>query len=291
MIIEAIPIILNLSFFSLYLLDILLKNFQKINEKIPRILFFLFYFGVFYLFFHLQTVSISLFFDLKKFFFGNIYICISFIVLAIGFFTNSNQKQFYRYAISLMWGPYLFFLLFGEENYTFLNFEFNGLHLLKAQNPIIFLAISLLLYLHNYKAQLSIGALFIIMNIGLNQLDIKQLDSLVESNIVHKKYIPAEFFWEGTALLIEEEMGIYSFVRNHPKEEPIYKFTMKPLRYLKLDERLFAQYWVDKFEYPIVLKNEETISIYELSKSYSGSYFKIEYNYKTGEKWMKGPMF
>ena len=48
---------------------------------------------------------------------------------------------------------------------------------------------------------------------------------------------------------------------------------------------------ISNMEFPIVLKDESTIYIYELYRSYRGSIFKVIYNTKNGEIKIEGSLF
>ncbi|MCB1141161.1 MAG: hypothetical protein H7A24_01800 [Leptospiraceae bacterium] len=266
------------------------KNYQKLTEKIPRILFVFSYFSAFYLFFSLQKLSDTLFFQIKTHFFSEIYPLGALgVLLVLTLLSGKNLKTILFTAVLLL-SPLIFFLFFGIEKFTYWNWEFFGFSLLKSQNPLIFIPLMVIFIIPDWKIQLGIFVFFFFVLFGVITSD-KSFLSEKPEKVIYSKYIPPEFFWEGSSLLVEEDLGVYQHFRKKPIEEPILKFTMKPLRKLSLQERIKVQKWVSQFEFPIVLKDEEKITVFDVFRSYQGVVFQIEYNYKTGDTVIKGPIF
>lgn len=211
------------------------------------------------------------------------------IILSIGiFFIKHGNFRSLGFSMGVFFSPFCFFLFFGIESFQFGNESFTGLQLLKSQNPILGISFIFILFFRDKKIQWFLLLLMITSLASYSKHRVTLLNALAPGHI-YSRYSPAEFFWEGDFLLVEEENGVYSFVRERDEGDPIYRFTMKPLRYLKRPERQETQSFVERFSFPIVLKEGKEIWVYELYRNYRGIPMKVRFGAEKKE--VSGPLF
>lgn len=289
-ILEPMYLIPNLTVFSGILWTLLPQETENFLEKLKVLGIYGLFYCFLYLFFFTQRNSITGFFLWKHLFFSHWYLLFLLIFgSGIFFLVKKNLSLFWQIFVPLL-SFALFFLCFGQEKFQFFSWKFGSLGFLKSQNPILWMIGFPLFWIPYYKIRIPI---FLILGIGLvvhtgNKKE-KLMEKLEESRFY--RYIPAESFFSGNAILREEEMGVYHFIRPVEVEEPIYKFTMKPLRKLVLSERRLIQEIVDRFEFPILIKRDNQVFIYELSRSFKGSTLQVIYSIDTGHVKLEGPLF
>lgn len=264
---------------------------EETNLK-QRLSVFLIYFCFFLFLTTILTIQddFHTFYLLKKFFFSE-KILLIFILCFLLLFIFPKKKDFIWILVlpSITW--FLFFLFFGRENFRILNIKVSSLNLFQAHNPILFCSFFPLMFL---SKRIWIITLFI-LTIGIQFIyclyDRKNLETKLPSFFIYYKYSSPEFFLSNSFILVEGERGIYEFIRKENISEPIYKFTMKPLRYHTIYERQYAQWLVQEFEFPIVLRENDIIVVYELFKSYRGNSFRVEINRFSLKGKIKGAKF
>lgn len=290
MAVEFLLFSLNLGLFTALVWNILSLKSIKLSEKIPKIILFLIFGSLFYLVFFINSYIESQFFALKEYFFNLLILSgiLSFLAVIMIVFRLSYKAIIL--IMSFFLGPYLFFLLFGVEDFQLVGDKLQGLSLLKTQNPIIFLVCLFILVLKWNKIQipLFLGSL-LFLYLQVKPLQDKALAENAEN--VHFRLIPFESFLKGHSLFIEESSGIYTHKIDAQEDEILYKFTMRPVKNIKPVLRQNIQKIVSKLEFPIVLKEENVITILELSRTYRGETFRVVLNLET-ENWkLEGPLF
>lgn len=290
MAVEFLLFSLNLGLFTALVWNILSLKSIKLSEKIPKIILFLIFGSLFYLVFFINSYIESQFFALKEYFFNLLILSgiLSFLAVIMIVFRLSYKAIIL--IMSFFLGPYLFFLLFGVEDFHLVGDKLQGLSLLKTQNPIIFLVCLFILVLKWNKIQipLFLGSL-LFLYLQVKPLQDKALAENAEN--VHFRLIPFESFLKGHSLFIEESSGIYTHKIDAQEDEILYKFTMRPVKNIKPVLRQNIQKIVSKLEFPIVLKEENVITILELSRTYRGETFRVVLNLET-ENWkLEGPLF
>ncbi len=290
MLTEAFFITLHLTLFSQLVYDLFSPKGSTLEEKYRNLSVFFLFNCFFYTSFYFHSLIEFYFFSLKKSFFDTNYLGLVLIIAILFTYTSKNKKGSFHFLSSLFLSPFLFFLFFGQEKYSLFSIPFYGLQLLKSQNPLLTIILSLLLLLRDLKIRWFLCILIVsIFGSYVNNLNV--VLQKISPPSIYSRYIPSEFFFTDDYLLIEEEEGVYSHTREEEIEEPIYRFTMKPLRFLTRKERQDIQRIIANMEFPIVLKEESIIYIYELYRSYRGSVFKVIYNTKSGEVKIEGSLF
>ena len=146
----------------------------------------------------------------------------------------------------------------------------------------------LVLKWNKIQIPLFLGSL-LFLYLQVKPLQEKALAENAES--VHFRLIPFEYFLKGHSLFIEESSGVYTHKIDAQEDEVLYKFTMRPVKNIKPALRQNIQKIVSKLEFPIVLKEENVITILELSRTYRGETFRVVLNLET-ETWkLEGPLF
>jgi hypothetical protein len=287
---EAIYLLFNLTCFSLILWNALSFRREEPLEKLKMAgLYFLIHLG-FYLSFYTQKSVATKFFNWKLLLFSHWFL-LFLVLLGIGIFflVRKSIVPFWMY-ISPFLSFFIFFIFFGMETFHFFGKEFGSLSFLKAQNPLIGISFIGLYWIPFWKIRLPLFFVFLIaIGVYTERLKSELLEKLDDP--FHYRYLPPERFFSGHALLQEELHGVYHFLRPIELEEPIYKFTMKPLRKLAWKDRLFIQETVNHLEFPILIKEEGIVSIYEMSRSFQGNTFRAMYIIETGEARIEGPLF
>ena len=290
MLTELFFIILHLTLFSQIINDLFTPEALSFETKKQNLLLFLLYSCLFYFSFLFHSALEIPFFTLKKLFFSFWTPCVAILLSLVSlFFTGNNLKKI-GFILSLTLSPFLFFLVFGIEKFFFPSFNFNGLQLLKAQNPLIGLFLCFLLILKEKKYQ---WFFFILIITGIGSYNNHRTAFLKKSNPTahYHIYSPSEFFFEGDYLLSEEENGIYSYSREVEIEEPIFRFTLKPLRNLHRKDRQFTQELISTLDFPILLKEENQITLYDLFRTYRGVCMKLKIGVGGGILSIEGPIF
>ena len=290
MLTEAFFITLHLTLFSQLIFDLFSFKGSTLEEKYRNLSVFFLFNSFLYASFYFHSMIDFYFFSLKKSFFDTNYFGLFFFISIILSYISKDRKGSFHFLCSLFLSPFVFFLFFGQEKYSLFAISFNGLQLLKSQNPLLTIIFSLLLLLRDFKIRWFLCVL-IVSILGSYVNNRKSVLHKISPPSIYSRYIPSEFFFTDDYLLIEEEEGVYSHTREEEIEEPIYRFTMKPLRFLTKKERQDIQRIIANMEFPIVLKEESTIYIYELFRSYRGSIFKVVYNTKNGEVKIEGSLF
>ncbi|MCX7999229.1 MAG: hypothetical protein N3A69_09820 [Leptospiraceae bacterium] len=190
-----------------------------------------------------------------------------------------------------MIGWLLFFLLFGRESFEVGTLKIKSINLFQAQNPILSCLFFFLLFIPKRITTIIIFSGILIFQLSYYYYDKVRLEKQLPESFIYYRYSAPEFFLSGSFIIFETERGIYEFLNKENVSEPIYKFTMKPLRYLNIYERLFVQRLVEEFEFPIVLRENDNIVVYEMFKSYKGNLFRVEIDRFTLEGKVMGPKF
>ncbi|MCB1176823.1 MAG: hypothetical protein KDK36_04495 [Leptospiraceae bacterium] len=291
MIREAFLIILNLSFFSISL--IIIFSFWKIkfSEKLISLVILLLFHSFFYLLVYSNTGNEESYLKTKEFFLGNKILILGVVITSLFAYLFRKDKKWVLVIAVCIFSTYIFFLFFGLEKLSFLHLEFESFKLLKAQNPFILLGGLIIFFIPMVNLS---RVSFVLLWIGLISFfysEKKFLEQSINLEIFHIKYIPHEFFWRGNAFLYEENLGVYDFKRKYPVEEPLYKFSMKPIRRVERKDRQAVQNFVTRMEFPIVIKDEKIITIYEFYRTFLGETFRGVYNIETGIMKIEGPLF
>ncbi len=290
MLTEAFFIPLHLTLFSQLVYDLLSIQNHSLEEKYKNLTVFFLFNSFLYASFYLHSLLDLYFFSLKTFFFDlRVPLSLLLSTLLLSFFTKNNRKSI-PFLISLFLSPFLFFFLFGIERFTFFSNQIFGLQLLKAQNPFLTILFSLLLLLQDLKWRWFLS-LLILSLMGTYVKNRKSVLRNLSPPHVYSKYVPSEFFFSDDFLLIEEERGVYSHTREEEREEPIYRFTMKPLKDLSQKERLPIHIILSYMEFPIILKEDTVVYIYDLHRTYRETPFKVIYDLKSGGLKIEGCLF
>jgi hypothetical protein len=290
MLTEAFFITLHLTLFSQVIYDLFSPKGSTLEEKYRNLSVFFLFNSFLYASFYFHSLIDFYFFSLKKSFFDTNYLGLYLLISIFLSYISKDRKGSLHFLSCLLLSPFVFFLFFGQEKFSLLSNSFNGLQLLKSQNPLLTIIFSLLLLLRDFKIRWFL-CILIVSLLGSYVNKRKSVLHKISPPSIYSKYIPSEFFFTDDYLLIEEEEGVYSHTREVEIEEPIYRFTMKPLRYLTKKERQDIQRIIADMEFPIVLKEESRIYIYELYRSYRGSIFKVIYNIESGEGKIEGSLF
>jgi len=287
---EPFYLVCNLTVFSTLILQLIPNKKESFKSKFKIFSLYLLFFCLFYIFFSGQRNSINGIIFWKSLLFSHWFILfIIGISLATFFLVKKNFFLTLKLVLPLS-GCFIFFLFFGQEKFQIFHWSFSSLGLLKSQNPVLFVVGFPLLWIPFYKLRtFTILVLGIFLAIYTQQLKQELFKKLETAR--YYKYIPPEIFFSGYAILKEEEMGVYEFLRPTEVEEPIYKFTMKPLRKLSLSDRLLIQEIISSLEFPIVIFQENKIYIYELYRSFRGNSLKIIYSVDSRKVEIEGPLF
>jgi hypothetical protein len=290
MLTEAIFIILHLTLFSQLINDLVSFERLSFKEKQQNISVFFLFSTFFYSSFYLHSLIELYFFSYKYYIFSHYSLLVIILICFLLFVVFTEKTKSILFISSLLFSPLLFFLIFGSEDFTFFDYSFKGFNLLKPQNPILTLIFSLLLLPRDSKVKWFLFLLVITLLKTYSNHKIAEFKKF-QNNSIYSKYSPSEFFLNDDYLLCEEEEGIYSYIRSTEIDEPIYKFTLKPLRHLPLKDRQPIQDLIVNFEFPIVIKEENTIYIYDLYRTYRGRTLKVSYDFKKEEIKVEGPLF
>lgn len=290
MLTEAFFLLINLTLFS-HLLSELFTTSSSFKNQRQNIFFFFLLNLLFLSTFFLHGYLDFSYFDLKEFFF-QISTGFLAIFLSIFIFVSKNLKfSTLGFSLGLFFGPFSFFLLFGVESFGFGGSTYEGLQLVKSQNPILAFLFSGILFFRDKNIRWFLVLLLITSLASYSKHRISLLERQAPQHI-YSRYSPPEFFLSGDFLLVEEENGVYSYVRETEVDEPIYRFTMKPLRYLKRSERQYTQNLVSKLSFPVViLENKEVIYIAELFRTYKGIPMQIRVRKGKSGLELEGPLF
>jgi hypothetical protein len=277
MILEAISFSFNLGLFACLVWSIFTFQNIRLVEKIKKIPIFLGFAFLFYSIFYFSSLFDTKLFDFKTVYFNGYTILFQLIVISCLLFISKRSLDFHAPILSIFISPYIFFLLFGMEEFSFWENKFSSYSLLKTQNPIIGLSCLPVLFIKPIKVQvpmllLSIGILFYYIN-PLKEFPFSEVKNL------HYKYIPHEFFLKDNSYLFEENSGIYT-EKKEDEDDKLYKFTMKPIKKINLPLKQDLQYLISSFEFPIILAEGETITILELARNYNHTVFKVIFHIK-----------
>jgi hypothetical protein len=290
MLTEAFFIPLHLTLFSQLVCDLLSIHNSSLEEKYKNLTVFFLLNCLLYGSFYLHSLLDLYFFFLKTYFFDlRVPFFLMILSLTLSFFSKNRGKSL-PFLISLFLSPYIFFYLFGIERFFLFSNQISGLQLLKAQNPFLTILFSLLLLVQDLKWRWFL-CLLILSLLGTYVNNRKNVLQNLSPPYIYSKYVPSEFFLSDDYLLIEEERGIYSHTREIEREEPIYRFTMKPLKNLSQKERFPIQSIVTHMEFPIILKEDSIIYIYDLHRTYRETPLKVVYDLKNGRLKIEGSLF
>ncbi|MEM7179616.1 MAG: hypothetical protein AAF518_01805 [Spirochaetota bacterium] len=199
-----------------------------------------------------------------------------------------------------LYAPFLFFAFFGMEEFYFLGKQFSSWGLLKVQNPIIFVACLVLLWIRDRKIGIS---LFLLCLVALVYLHKQRVVFYTKSEkVLYSRYVPYEFFLSSDGFVMEAEPegptrrdlrgGLYIEKRSDsPGSDRLYQFNLRNIRKLKAPYRKMVQQVVAQFEFPIVYREKGRVKVYEIVRTYQGvqKVAIIEYG-KKGKK-LLGPIF
>lgn len=274
MIFEAISFSFNLGVFTCLFWNFFSFQDKKLVEKLKRLPLFIAFGFLFYSIFYISTLFSTRFFELKSIYF-NAYTILFFLLAVSLLLYLAKSFSLAASLASLLIAPYIFFLLFGFEEFTFSENKIYSYSLLKTQNPMIGLISLCLILIKPVKIQIplfaiAVGYLFYII------LPLKEFP-YPEIKILHYKYIPYEFFMEEKSYLFEENSGIYT-EKKEGVDDKLYKFSMKSLKKINLPLRQTIQYLISSFDFPILLSDENSITLIEMSRSYNDTFFKVVFH-------------
>ncbi|MDX1961328.1 MAG: hypothetical protein SFU98_22355 [Leptospiraceae bacterium] len=287
---EEFLLILQIAILAINILLFTQKESLRLRERIRfSILFFLTNL-IFYGLFKFQRNDIETFFYIKKVFFSEFTVFLSLLVFLFIFIISKKNLKLSSFIGLIFLSPYLYFLLFGVEKIGLFGISFYSLAVFQCYNPIIGIGLILPIF---FKRLLYMRVVFIailLFFLVFSFLDRKRLEDKMGANVYHR-YIPAEFFFEGSRILQEEERGIYSFIRKIDIEEPIYRFSLKPIRRLSLGSREPIQQIISKLDFPIIFFENDVITVIDLLRENKGEYFQIKFILKEGKREILGPLF
>ncbi len=290
MLTEAIFIILHLTLFSQVINDLLSIKLLSFKEKQQNLSVFFLFSTFFYSSFYLNSLIDLNLFTYKYYIFSHFSLLVVSSICFLLFVFFPDKTNPILFISSLLFSPLLFFYFFGLEEFTFFDYSFKGLNLLRPQNPLLTLIFSILLLPRDLKIKWFLFLSILIMLKTYFNYKVVELRKSIQ-NSVYSSYSPASFFLSGDFLLNEEEDGIYSYTRILEIDEPIFKFTLKALRYLPIKDRQPIQDLISRFEFPLVIKEENTIYIFDLYRIYQGKTLKVSYDLKREDIKIEGPLF
>lgn len=274
MLLEAFSFSFNLSLFTCLLWSILTFQNIRLLEKIKKFPIFALFSILFYATFYLSSFFHTKIFEFKLIYFNGYTILAQILMLGIILFISKRNFSFHTPIISIVLAPYLFFLLFGLEEFSFYENIFPSYSLLKTQNPMIGFICLFLLVIKPNKIQIPLVAIAI--GLLFYYVFPRKEFPYPEIKILHYRYIPHEFFLREDFYLFEENSGIYT-EKKLDSDDVLYKFTMKPLKKVNLPLRQDIQSLISMFEFPILLVEDNAIILLDLSRKYSGAIFKITF--------------
>lgn len=286
---EVFFVSLNLSTFGASFWRIFSKSNPTFKQKtFVFLLYFLFYLFI-VLVLSIQT-DLKIYMSLRNFFFSEKVLILFGLFFLLTFLLDFNRKNLALLNTPLLaW--FLFFLIFGREFFYFGNWKLESLNLFQAQNPILFCLFFPLIFLPNRIFAIVLFTGILISSGIYYYYDKEKLAKKQSKPYIYSKYSSSEFFLSGSFILLEEERGVYEFIRKENVSESIYKFTMKPLRYLNIYERQLAQSLIEEFFFPIILRENDKIVIYEMFRIYKGNLLRIEIDRFSLDGEIKGPKF
>jgi hypothetical protein len=288
---EALYITGNLGSFSLALFLAFSTQKLRFSEKLLSMAFFGITSFLFYLSFWGKMNSEEGFFDWKNVFFSHKYLIFLILLSGTSIYIRKFQERLSLFLFFSFASPFLYFFFFGMEKFLFWGYTVEPPHFLKSQNPLISCVLFPILFIPHQLIFRIVLPLVFLGFFGFYYLERKNLETDLEMDIIHRKYISHEYFTEGNAILLEETYGVYTFKRKIEIEEPIYKFSLKPIRWLERKERQTVQNLVSQMEFPIVIKEKKIITIYEMSRSFRGETFRVVYDIESGKGKLEGPIF
>lgn len=272
----------NFSLFSSLFYSFFEKNRLQFNLKffIQVLLFsILFYFICKYS----SSFGIELY-DLKRKIFNYNYLFIFGIFFSLSyFFLNKENSILFKISLTSI-SFYTFFYFFGMEELKILDQNFESLHLLKAQNFLIGSVSFVLIMLPSRSFRFLLCIL--ILSFLIYTVSEKKRANF---NEVHQTYIPFEF-WNDEQYLIEEENGVY-VQKEKDKDDVYFRFTFKliPKENLELKQKIL--YYISNFEFPILIKEDGFLILYELKRSFKNENQKVIFDLNTNSTKLEGPLF
>ncbi len=245
-----------------------------------QIIFFSILFYLFFKnsdFFGLELIA------LKKSFFNIKYLIVLFLfAILFYFFLNKENSTLFK----ILYVPssiYIFFYLFGVEEFFFTE-KIESLQLLKTQNLFIGFFSFLLILIPSRSIRFLVFTLTLFLLYYLISEQKK-----INFSEIHQTYIPNEF-WKDQAFLVEEENGIYILKQNE-KDDQYFKFSIKQIPLENPNIKKLAEYYISNFEFPILIREENFLIIYELKRSFKTENFKVVLNLNSNQKKIDGPIF
>lgn len=277
MILEAISFSFNLGLFACLIWSICTFQNIRLVEKIKKIPLFLGFAFLFYSVFYISSLFDTKYFELKSIYLNGYFIFLQLILISCSVFFSKRSLDFHAPILSIILSPYIFFLLFGIEEFSFWENKISSYSLLKTQNPIIGISCLPLLFIKPIRIQ--VPMFFILIGILFYTINPLKEFPFTEVKTLHYKYIPHEFFLKDNSYLFEENSGIYT-EKKEGEDDKLYKFTMKPIKKIKLPLKQDLQSLISNFEFPIILTEGDTITILELARSYNHTVFKVIFQIK-----------
>lgn len=271
MLLEAISFSFNLGIFTALIWNFFSFQDKRLVDKIKTLPIFIAFGILFYSIFYISTFFSIRFFELKSLYFNGYTLLIALFAISLNLYL-SRALASTAWIASILIAPYLFFLFFGFEEFSFFETKIQSYSLLKTQNPMIGLTCIILYLIKPVKVQIpifliAIGYLFYYIT------PFKEFP-YTEIKTLHSKYIPHEFFLQEKSYLFEENSGIYTEKKEN-EDDKLYKFTMRPLKKINLPLRQTIQFLISNFEFPILLSDENSITLIEMARSYNDTFFKV----------------
>ncbi len=272
MLLEAISFSFNLGIFACLFWNIFTFQDIRLIDKLKKLPIFFGFSLLFYSLFYFSSLFDTKLFECKSIYFNGYSILVQLIMISSILFISKKSLEFHAPILSIIISPYIFFLLFGFEEFSFWENNFSSYSLLKTQNPMIGICSLPLLFIKPIKIQIPV----LLICVGLLFYYIYPLKNFPfpEIRTLHYKYIPHEFFLKENAYLFEENSGIYT-EKKEAEDDKLYKFTMKPIKKINLPLKQNLQYLISSFEFPIILTEADTITVLELARTYNHSVFKV----------------
>ncbi len=274
MLLEAFSFSFNLSLFTCLVWSILTFQNIRLIEKIKKLPLFILFSILFYATFYLSSFFHTKIFEFKSIYFNGYTILILILLLGFILFVSKRSLEFHAPILSIVFAPYFFFLLFGFEEFSIFEYTIPSYSLLKTQNPMIGLCCIGLLFIKPNKILIP-TVTFVVGFLFYYITPLKEFP-YPEIRILHYKYIPHEFFLRDNLYLFEENSGIYT-EKKADADDVLYKFTMRPIKKINLPLRQDIQSLISKFEFPILLVEDNAITLLELSRKYNHSIFKVTF--------------
>jgi hypothetical protein len=300
MVSEFIYIGVNLGTFTTLVWNLVSVQPNSVFARLKSLFFFIFCYMGFYLFFYSFSQNGLFLFSLKIFFFKYLFLLSLFVLLFYLIFVIFQKVSYYPILVAGVLGTYLFFLFFGLETLYLWNFSLSSYSLLKAQNPMIATAAIFFLFLPKKSVQ---WVLFFVAMVGLFFYSSNRKKGYVtEDKSIFYRYIPFEFFLDGDSFILEappegesnrdQKGGLYIEKRsNFPEADRLYQFNLRSIRKVMNPCRAKIQRVVSHLEFPIVIKNKNIVSIFEVHRTFREVQFTIYMEVEKCEAKINGPIF